>query len=74
MTEQLITMILSMENIIVFAYARNSESLYKLAVVLTTLHCSYNFTRQLATYTVTYTRQFLRSFGEYICIKQWFNL
>ncbi len=43
MTEQLITMILSMENIIVFAYARNSESLYKLAVVLTTLHCSYKF-------------------------------
>ncbi len=35
MTEQLITMILSMENIIVFAYVRNSESLYKLAVLTT---------------------------------------
>ncbi len=39
MTEQLITMSSSSENIILFAYVRNNESLLILSVVLTILHC-----------------------------------
>ncbi len=54
MTEQLITMTLSSEKIILFAYVRNSKSLLKLAVVLTTLHCYILnfFTHQLTSYDI----------------------
>ncbi len=72
MTEQLITMILSLENIILFAYVSNRESLQNWLLV--SLHFIVifrkNFTRQLATENVTCTRQsrFLLSFDAWLVL------
>ncbi len=72
MTEQLITMILSLENIILFAYVSNRESLQNW--LLFSLHFIVifrkNFTRQLVTENVTCTRQsrFLLSFDAWLVL------
>ncbi len=72
MTEQLITMILSLENIILFAFVSYSESLQNW--LLFSLHVIVifrkNFTCQLATENVSCTRQsrFLLSFDAWLAL------